>query len=258
MSTLLSPRAKQSHDPLASGPKMEQELLRQLDPKRIPRHIAIIMDGNGRWAKQRHLPRVFGHRAGISSVRDVVRACGEMGVQVLTLFAFSCENWSRPNAEVRALMRLLEEYLERELPELQKNQVQLRAMGRLEALPMGAQQQLSRAMEATEKNNGLVLNLALNYGGRQEIIDAVHRVLKDRPKKLDEEEFARYLYFPQCPDPDLLIRTSGEMRLSNFLLWQMAYTEIYITPVPWPEFKRTHLYRAIIDFQRRERRFGGL
>jgi undecaprenyl diphosphate synthase len=236
----------------------DQDLLKQINPARLPQHIAIIMDGNGRWAKQRHLPRVFGHRAGITSVRDIVRACGELGVKALTLYAFSAENWSRPNTEVKALMRLLEDYLQRELPELQKNDVQLRAIGRWQALPAGAREQLERVIGLTAKNKGLILTLALNYGGRQEIVDACNRALKDKVKALDEDAFEAYLDTSGLPDPDLLIRTSGELRISNFLLWQLAYTEIYITATPWPEFRRQHLYGAILDFQRRERRFGGL
>jgi undecaprenyl diphosphate synthase len=232
--------------------------LQQLNRSKIPQHIAIIMDGNGRWARQRHLPRIFGHRAGIRSVREVVRACGELGVRVLTLYAFSSENWARPDTEVRALMRLLEEYLQRELPELQKNNVRLRAMGHLEALPDSARRQLKRAIEATAANQGLTLNLALNYGGRREIVDACNRALAKHVAKLDEAELARNLYTADYPDPDLLIRTSGEIRLSNFLLWQLAYTEIHITSIPWPDFRREHLYRAIIDYQHRERRFGGV
>jgi len=229
-----------------------------LDLTRIPRHIAIIMDGNGRWAKQRHLPRVFGHRAGIGSVRNVVRACGELGVSALTLYAFSAENWSRPAREIQALMRLLEEYLARELAELQKNDVRLRAIGRLEKLPARAQKQLAAAIDATAENKGLVLYLALNYGGRQEIVDACNRAIEAGARKLDEKNFSHYLYAPDCPDPDLLIRTSGEMRISNFLLWELAYSELYITPTPWPEFRRAHLYQAILEYQNRQRRFGGL
>jgi undecaprenyl diphosphate synthase len=254
MPALLSMRNKT----ILTHRKTESEILNELDRHRIPGHIAIIMDGNGRWARQRHLPRIFGHRTGITSVRDVVRACGELGVKVLTLYAFSSENWSRPTAEIQALMRLLEQYLVRELPELQKNNVQLRAIGRLEALPEGAREKLAKVIQATAKNQGLVLNLALNYGGRQEIVDACNRLLKERHPKIDEKTFARYLYAPDCPDPDLLIRTSGEVRISNFLLWQLAYTEFYITTVPWPEFRRHHLYEAIADYQQRERRFGGL
>ena len=259
MPSLLSMRSRDSS--AAESPadsKSEQHLLHQIQPSKLPRHIAIIMDGNGRWAKQRHLPRVFGHRAGISSVRETVRACAQLGIKVLTLYAFSAENWARPNTEVQALMRLLEEYLQRELPELQKNNVRLRAIGRWQALPAGARAQLERVIGITAHNKGLILNLALNYGGRQEIIDAVNRAIKDKVKQVDEATFASYFQDADVPDPDLLIRTSGEMRISNFLLWQLAYTELYITPTPWPEFRRPHLYRAILDYQRRERRFGGL
>ena len=185
--------------------------------------------------------------------------CGELGVKALTLYAFSAENWTRPGTEVSALMRLLEDYLQRELSELQKNHVQLRVIGRWQALPTGARTQLERVIEATAKNKGLILTLALNYGGRQEIVDACNRALqRTSPQQIDEEQFATYLNTADLPDPDLLIRTSGEMRISNFLLWQLAYTEIYITQTPWPEFRRPHLYRAILDYQRRERRFGGL
>jgi undecaprenyl diphosphate synthase len=259
MAPLLSMKPHASHTvPEVASSRTEQEFLQQLNPHKIPKHIAIIMDGNGRWAKQRHLPRVFGHRAGITSVRDIVRACGELHVHVLTLYAFSAENWARPDTEVKALMRLLEEYLQRELPELQKNHVQLRVIGRWQALPAGARAQLEKVIQATAKNKGLILTLALNYGGRQEIVDACNRALQDKAKQLDEDTFSKYLNSPDVPDPDLLIRTSGEMRISNFLLWQLAYTEIYITPTPWPEFRRAHLYQAILDYQRRERRFGGL
>jgi undecaprenyl diphosphate synthase len=228
------------------------------DKSKIPAHIAIIMDGNGRWAKSRRLPRIFGHRAGINSVREIVRACGELGVQILTLYAFSSENWSRPSIEVRALMKLLQQYIVRELPDLQKNHVRLRAIGRLEALPEGAHKRLTQAIQATARNKGLTLILALNYGGRQEIVDACNRAIEAGHKRIDEKTLARYLYAPDCPEPDLLIRTSGEMRLSNFLLWESAYTELYVTKTFWPDFRRRDFYEAIADFQRRERRFGGL
>ena len=229
-----------------------------IDKTRIPAHIAVIMDGNGRWAKSRHLPRIFGHRAGISSVREIVKACGELGVKFLTLYAFSAENWTRPSTEVQALMRLLQEYIARELPDLQKNQVRLRAIGRLEALPAGARKRLNEAIEATAHNKGLCLVLALNYGGRQEIVDACNRALEAGHKKIDEKTLARYLDSPDCPEPDLLIRTSGEMRLSNFLLWESAYTELYVTKTLWPDFGKEHLLGAIAEYQRRERRFGGI
>jgi undecaprenyl diphosphate synthase len=233
-------------------------MLPSLDKTRIPVHIAIIMDGNGRWAKSRRLPRLFGHRAGIASVREVVKASGELGVKVLTLYAFSAENWTRPTTEVQALMRLLQEYIGRELPDLQKNHIRLRAIGRLESLPTGAQKSLAAAIQATSHNKGLTLVLALNYGGRQEIVDACNRALEDGNTQIDEKILARYLYAPDCPEPDLVIRTSGEMRLSNFLLWESAYTELYVTKTFWPDFRKPHLYEAIAEYQRRERRFGGL
>jgi len=229
-----------------------------IDKSRIPAHIAIIMDGNGRWAKGRHLPRLLGHRAGITSVREAVKTAGELGIKVLTLYAFSAENWTRPTTEVQALMRLLQEYVVRELPELQKKRVRLRAIGRLEALPAGAQKKLTQAIEATSQNKGLTLTLALNYGGRQEIVDACNRALTDGHTSIDEKTLSNYLYAPDCPEPDLLIRTSGEMRLSNFLLWECAYTELYVTKTYWPDFRKRHLYEAVAEYQKRERRFGGL
>lgn len=233
-------------------------LLAQLDPTRLPKHIAIIMDGNGRWARQRHLPRVFGHRQGVNSVREIVRACGELKIEALTLYAFSSENWSRPATEVRALMRILEEFLGRELPELQDRNVRLETIGQTDKLPAGAQKKLQEVMQKTSGNTGLRLILALNYGGRQEIVDACNRLLKEGKRHVDEKTFAQYLYAPGTPDPDLLIRTSGEMRVSNFLLWEIAYAELYVTQTPWPEFRRAHLYEALLDFQKRDRRFGGI
>ncbi len=233
-------------------------MLPALDPAKIPAHIAVIMDGNGRWAKGRRLPRIFGHRSGILSVREVVKTSGTLGVKFLTLYAFSAENWARPTTEVQALMRLLQEYIIRELPELQRNHVRLRAIGRLEALPAGAQKKLSEAITATSHNKGLTLVLALNYGGRQEIVDACNRAIRDGKTTVDEKTLEKYLYEPDCPEPDLLIRTSGEMRLSNFLLWESAYTELYVTKTLWPDFRKPHLYEAIAEYQQRERRFGGL
>jgi undecaprenyl diphosphate synthase len=233
-----------------------------LDTGRLPRHIAIIMDGNGRWAQKRGLPRVAGHRAAIESVRDVVRGCGELQIEVLTLYAFSVENWSRPQEEVRALMRMLRELLRREVRELHRSNVRLTSTGRLEDLSGGVREELLRAIEKTRTNSGLVLNLALSYGGRSEIVDAVKAWFEDvragraNPENLDEAAFARYLYTRDLPDPDLLIRTSGELRVSNFLLWQIAYTELFITPVLWPDFRRQQLYEAIREYQKRERRFG--
>jgi len=236
--------------------------IEDLPPERIPSHVAIIMDGNGRWAKERGLPRIAGHRAGAEAVRRVVRAAGEFGIKVLTLYAFSTENWKRPRAEVEALMNLLRTYLRRELDELNRNNVRLQSIGRTEELPRMVQEELARAEEATKDNTGLILNLALNYGGRVEILDAVRALVKDategkvKVEDIDEELFGSYLYTRGLPDPDLLIRTSGEMRVSNFLLWQISYAELYFTPVYWPDFTREHLLEAILDYAKRERRFG--
>jgi undecaprenyl diphosphate synthase len=228
----------------------------------LPRHLAVIPDGNGRWARQRGLPRIAGHRAGIESVRDTVRACGEMGIDVLTIYAFSIENWQRPRREISALLGLLREQIRSELKELQKNQVQLRTIGRIDDLPGPVRDELIRAIKETSGNTGLKLRLALSYGGRSEIVDGVRSVAR-RIKTgelsldaLDEESFRNYLYDPEIPDPDLLIRTSGELRISNFLLWQLAYTEIWVTDVMWPDFRREHLYEAVREFGRRERRYG--
>lgn len=241
----------------------EQDLRSLIDESRLPRHIAVIMDGNGRWAKQQgFLNRLRGHRAGIESVRATIRGCADLGVQVLTLFAFSCENWQRPPHEVKALMHLIEELIRTELPELQKQNVKLIASGRLDDLPSSAYDSVQQGIIETADNRGLIVNLALSYTGRVEIIDAVKKIVLDHDKgkidvdSIDESVFEKYLYNPDLPDPDLLIRTSGEMRISNFLLWQIAYTEIYVTPVLWPDFRQLHLYEAIIDFQKRQRRFG--
>ena len=230
----------------------------------LPRHIAIIMDGNGRWAKQRGLPRISGHREGINSVREVVRAAGELGIQVLTLYVFSAENWRRPRREIGALMRLLQETTKREIDELMKNRVRLTVIGRLQDVTPAARRVLLDAVARTQGNTGLLLNLAINYGGRAELVDAVRSLALDvqagrvSAHAIDGNLFRKYLYTGELPDPDLLIRTSGEMRVSNFLLWQIAYTEIYVTDVLWPDFRREQLYRAILDYQGRERRFGGV
>lgn len=227
-----------------------------------PRHVAIIMDGNGRWARARGLPRAMGHRAGIKSVRAIVEAAREQGVEVLTLYCFSIENWKRSRREVETLMRLLDEYLHRELPTLLKHQVGLQVIGRLEGLPPTVQEHLRHVMAKTQPGAKMILNLALNYGGRAEILDAVQRVAADvragalEPSAIDEAVFSRYLYTGRQPDPDLLIRTSGELRLSNFLLWQISYTELYITPTLWPDFGKPEFQTALEEFQRRERRFG--
>jgi len=241
------------------------ELARALDPNRLPAHIAIIMDGNGRWAGRRMLPRVAGHKAGIGPVRSTVETCARMGVKVLTLYAFSVENWKRPRAEVETLWRLLRFYLRQELPELQKNDIRLQAIGRLDALPAEVRRELDAAVEATANNRGLLVNLAINYGGRAEIVDAINSVLEVARAdgsiaslRLDEELISANLYTASLPDPDLLIRTSGEMRISNFLLWQIAYAELYVTETLWPDFTRTDLLSAVLEYQKRDRRYGGL
>jgi len=240
-------------------------LANAIDPARLPEHIAIIMDGNGRWAKRRSLPRVAGHKAGIGPVRSTVESCARLGIRVLTLYAFSVENWKRPRAEVETLWRLLRFYLRRELPELQKNDIRLEAIGRLDELPAPVRTELQAAVEATSLNRGLLVNLAINYGGRAELVDAVNAILETARAdgtlsalRLNEQMISQNLYTSRTPDPDLLIRTSGEMRISNFLLWQIAYSELYITDTLWPDFGRTDLLKAILDFQKRDRRFGGL
>ncbi len=228
-----------------------------------PKHIAIIMDGNGRWAALRGLTRAAGHRAGVESLREAVKTCSECGVQVLTVYAFSTENWKRPKGEVNALMRLLGEYLQREIPELRARNVRLRVMGGVERLPPSARRALQNAVESTKDSRGLVLNLALNYGGRWEIVEAARTIAREvgsgrlAPEDIDEGVFAAHLQTAGLPELDLLIRPSGEQRLSNFLLWQVAYSELWITPVLWPDFRRDHLLDAIGAYQRRERRFGG-
>lgn len=228
----------------------------------VPRHVAIIMDGNGRWAKRRRLPRLAGHRAAVRTVREVVRASAELGIGYLTLYAFSVENWNRPRSEVNGLMQVLKDTLRREQGELDDNGVRLRIIGRESDLPPGVRRQIDITRRALSHNEGLVLNLALSYGGRPEIVEAARRAAQDAcagrldPEELDEESFARRLYTRGMPDPDLLIRTSGELRISNFLLWQIAYSEIWVTDVPWPEFRRLHLYTAIREYQGRDRRFG--
>jgi undecaprenyl diphosphate synthase len=236
-----------------------------LDPRRLPAHVAVIMDGNGRWAGKRFLPRVAGHKAGISPVRETVETCARLGLEALTLYAFSMENWKRPASEVDTLWHLLRLYLRNELRTLAENNVRLGALGRIEDLPGVVQQELAATMRETERNTGLRLNLAINYGGRVEILDAVNRLLADAKAagklddlRVDEESLASRLYTAGLPDPDLLIRTSGELRVSNFLLWQIAYTEIYVTETLWPDFRRADLLTAILHYQKRERRFGGL
>jgi undecaprenyl diphosphate synthase len=239
----------------------EESLVRNIDFKRLPRHVAVIMDGNGRWAKQKKLPRVEGHRAGIKSVQEAVETCARTGIKYLTLYAFSKENWKRPKQEITTLWRLLEEYLKKEDRVLVKNNFRLRVIGQKEGLPVSIRKELDRVVELTKENTRLIIILALNYGGRAEIVDAVKKMCQDGLKDintLDEETFSQYLYTDQIPDPDLLIRTSGELRISNFLLWQIAYSEIWITSDFWPDFRRKHMFQAILDYQKRERRFGDI
>jgi undecaprenyl diphosphate synthase len=236
----------------------EDALARQVDFDRLPAHIAVIMDGNGRWAAQRHLPRVEGHRSGIESVRDTVEGSARLGIKVLTLYAFSVENWKRPAAEVSTLMLLLKRYLRSELNTLLRNNIRFKVVGRVEDLAPDVQRELRDAEGRTAGNGGMQFNIALNYGGRAEIVEAARRIAADGvpPDQIDESRFASYLYTAGQPDPDLLIRTSGEMRISNFLLWQIAYTEIYVTDTLWPDFREQEFLDAIAHFQRRERRFG--
>jgi undecaprenyl diphosphate synthase len=230
----------------------------------LPTHIAIIMDGNGRWAKERHLPRVEGHRNGVESVRATVRACGEIGVKYLTLYAFSVENWNRPKDEVDTLMKYLARYLKNEIGELNRNNVKLEVIGQIYRLPEFVQEQLKKTQAALAKNNGLTLILALSYGGRTEVVEAIRdiaakvRAGKIEPAEINEKVISEHLYTRHFPDPDLLIRTSGEMRVSNFLLWQMSYSEFVVTPTLWPDFRKQQLFDALEEYARRHRRFGGV
>jgi undecaprenyl diphosphate synthase len=247
------------------GPVTPEEagLLEKLDLTRLPRHVAVIMDGNGRWAQKRHLPRIAGHRSGTQSARTTIETCARLKIEALTLYAFSVENWRRPKTEIDFLMALLREYLRKEMPLIQKNEIRMRFLGRMDELPAGVQNDVRDAMEKTAGNNGMVLCVALNYGGRAEIVDAMNAILSERnghgaPAKVTEEQLARHLYTEGLPDPDLLIRTSGEMRVSNFLLWQIAYAEIFVTETLWPDFNRARLLEALLEFQKRERRYGGI
>lgn len=242
----------------------EAQLLDKLDLKRLPEHLAVIMDGNGRWAERRHLPRIAGHRAGVKAAREVIESCARLKLPYLTLYAFSLENWRRPQAEVDFLMRLLREYLKRELPTIHKNNIRLLVIGRSEQLPEGVRKDIEQGMRMTARNTGMKLVVALNYGGRAELVDAFNSMLEHVRSNgvsafhADERTISEHLYTAGLPDPDLLIRTSGEMRVSNFLLWQIAYAEIYVTETLWPDFSRARLLEALVDFQKRERRYGGL
>ncbi len=257
-----------TRNPFPSAPSLaaltERELLERVKARPIPPHVAIIMDGNGRWALERGLPRVAGHREGVKAARAVVRAANELGIRYLTLYAFSSENWSRPLEEVSTLMSLLERSIDQELPELMANNVRLRVIGRPNNIPSHVKRGIDRVVAATAGNTGMMLLMAFNYGGRDELVDACRSLARQvqrgeiTPDEIDEVRIARTLYTEGIPDPDLLIRTSGEMRLSNFLLWQIAYTELWITATLWPDFGPRELYLAVADFQRRERRFGGV
>ena len=249
---------------LAEPGSLEETLLERIDFKRLPRHIAVIMDGNGRWAKARNLPRVEGHRAGIASVREIVETSARLELPVITLYAFSVENWKRPRYEIATLMLLLKEYLRKELATLMDNNIRFVPIGRVDGLDETVQRELRYAQDQTARNTGLLFQIALNYGGRAEIVDTVNRImtlLRERESSdavIDEAFFSDHLYTANVEDPDLLIRTSGELRVSNFLLWQIAYAEIHVTKVLWPDFRKRNLFEAIIDFQSRDRRYGGV
>jgi len=238
------------------------ELFAEIDRSLLPRHVAIIMDGNGRWANTRRFPRIKGHREGVRSVDDVVACARELGIPVLTLYAFSVENWKRPQVEIRALMALLKEYIKAKVAVMQENNIRFNTIGRIHDLPGEIQKLVKETTEATSRNSGLVLNLALSYGGRAEIVDAVQAIVKESaerrigPEDVNEALVTAHMYSPDLPDPDMIIRTSGENRISNFLTWQSVYSEFYFTPLLWPDFKRKEFLEAIIDFQKRERRFG--
>ena len=242
---------------------VERQLFEQINLDQLPRHIAVIMDGNGRWAKQRGLPRIEGHRAGIESVREAVETCARLDIQVLTLYAFSVENWKRPRSEIDVLMKLLKQYLRLELSTLMKHDIRFAVIGRLSNLPEDVVEELNDGVKQTNKNRGLLFNIALNYSGRAEIVDACQSIVdaaianSEKPA-INESFFSNHLYTNGMPDPDLLIRTSGELRVSNFLLWQIAYSEIWVTDTLWPDFRKRELFKAIINYQKRDRRYGGI
>ncbi len=251
-------------DEIAQPGTREREILERIDPDRMPRHVAIIMDGNGRWAKARSLPRVEGHRAGIRAVRETVETAARLGFEVITLYAFSTENWKRPRHEVLTLMGLLKEYVNRELENLRANNLRFRPIGRIDQLDPTVQTALQRAVDGTAECCGTLVQIALNYSGRQELADVIRAAVREAtsggltPEGVDDAWIGKHLTTSGCPDPDLLIRTSGEQRISNFLLWQVAYAEIYFCPVLWPDFSKADLLTAVLEFQQRERRFGGL
>jgi len=261
-----TPKTLHVATPGSLGPVTPEEasLLEKLDLGRLPRHVAVIMDGNGRWAQKRHLPRIAGHRSGTQSARTTIETCARLKIETLTLYAFSVENWRRPKTEIDFLMALLREYLRKEMPLIQKNNIRMRFLGRMDELPAGVQNDVRDAMEKTAGNKGMVLCVALNYGGRAEIVDAMNAILSERnghgtsEDKVTEEQLSQHLYTEGLSDPDLLIRTSGEMRVSNFLLWQIAYAEIFVTETLWPDFNRARLLESLLEFQKRERRYGGI
>jgi undecaprenyl diphosphate synthase len=252
-----------SSHPLGAITAEEAFLLEKLNLGQLPKHLAVIMDGNGRWAQRRHLPRIAGHRKGTETARVTIETCSRLKLEALTLYAFSVENWRRPKAEIDFLMQLLREYIHQEMPLIQRNNIRMRFLGRSDELPAAVQRDTREAVEATAGNTGMVLCIALNYGGRAEIVDATNALLAERQaagdsRKLTESELERHLYTAGLPDPDLLIRTSGEMRVSNFLLWQIAYAEIFVTETLWPDFNRARLLEAFVEFQKRDRRYGGI
>ena len=255
---------RENFDKIVKAESEEAELLGSIDFARLPQHVAIIMDGNGRWAKQRIKPRIFGHKAGAESVRAILDTCARLNIKAVTLYAFSTENWKRPEDEVTGLMQMLKLYLKQELKTVHKNNIRFQAIGNLKGLSADLQKQIAAAEAKTRENTGTFLSIALNYGGRAEIVEAAKRAAQsllergDSIENLREEDIARNLYTANLPEVDLLVRTSGEFRISNFLLWQLAYSEIYVTPVLFPDFRRPQIFEAIIDYQKRDRRYGGI
>lgn len=239
----------------------EEALVLQIDFSKLPQHVAVIMDGNGRWAKRRNLPRMEGHRAGSKAVREIVETCSRIGIKYLTLYAFSKENWKRPQKEIRTLWQLLKDYLKKESNVLVENEFRLNVIGQMDQIPEKTRKELKKVINMTKNYDRFIINLALNYSGRSEIVDAVKKLMDTdgiSKEDISEDFFSKYLYTSEIPDPDLLIRTSGELRISNFLLWQIAYSEIWVTPVLWPDFNRKHMLEAVVEFQERERRFGDI
>ncbi|HVF47786.1 MAG TPA: isoprenyl transferase [Pyrinomonadaceae bacterium] len=242
----------------------EAKLLAAIDPGRLPRHVAVIMDGNGRWAKLRGKPRIFGHRAGAESVRAIIDTSTRLGIKAVTLYAFSTENWKRPRTEIKGLMSMLKRYIRSDLKEVHEHNIRFQAIGRIDGLSDDVQKEIARAMDVTGANTGMVMSVALNYGGRAEIVDACRLAVAEKlagdapPTGINEDDISRHLYTSELPEVDLMIRTSGEFRISNFLLWQLAYSEIYVTPTLFPDFRRLEVLEAILEYQRRDRRFGGV